>query len=92
MIKINEKFCIDADENQFIVKELGTVQDEKSKNFGEETQTTLGYYSTLGQALCGLEKVLQRRVIRIKDYTLKQAIKEIWAIHEEIFKNVKEEV
>ena len=40
MIKINDKFCIDADEQQFTLKEIGTVQDEKSKNYGEETQTT----------------------------------------------------
>lgn len=85
MIKINDKFCIDADENQFVLKEIGTVQDEKSKNFGEETQTTLGYYSTLEQAIFGLEKILSRRTIKVKDYTLKQAIAEIREIHNEIF-------
>jgi len=86
MIKINDKYIIDADENQFIVKEIGVVQDEKSKNYGEETQTTLGYYSTLEQAAKGLEKILQRRAIRIKDYTLKEFVEEIQKIHNEIFK------
>ena len=65
MIKINDKFCIDADENQFILKEIGTVQDKESKNYGEKTQTTLGYYATLEGALIGLEKILIRRSIKI---------------------------
>ena len=90
MIKINEKFVIDADENQFVLKELGTVQDEKSKNFGEETQTVLGYFSIIENALTYLEKVLLRRAIKIKDYTLKEAVAEMWTIHEDVFKCVKE--
>lgn len=89
MIKINEKFVIDADENQFVLKELGTVQDEKSKNFGEETQTVLGYFSIIENALTYLEKVLLRRAIKIKDYTLKEAVNELQNIHKNIFGIVK---
>lgn len=85
MIDINDKFCIDADENQFILKEKGTVQDEKSKNYGEKTQTTLGYFSTVEQALLCLEKILLRRAIKVKDYTLKQAVEEIRAIHKDVW-------
>ena len=84
MINVNGKFKIDADENQFILKEVGTVQDKASKNYGEETQTTLGYYGTLEQAILGLEKILQRRAIKVKDYTLKEFVEEIRAIHEEV--------
>lgn len=84
MLNINGKFKIDADENQFILKEVGTVQDKESKNYGEETQTTLGYYGTLEQTILGLEKILQRRAIKIKDYTLKEFVEEIRAIHEEM--------
>lgn len=92
MIKINEKFCIDSDENQFVLKEISSVQDEKSKNYGQETFITLGYFGTLEQSLSCLEKILSRRAIRIKDYTLKEAIEEIRAIHEDIFKCVKGEL
>ena len=90
MIKINDKFVVDSDESQFVLKELSTIQDEKSKNFGQETQMVLGYYSTLEQSLCGLEKILSRRAIKIKDYTLKEAIEELKKIHKEIFGCVKE--
>ena len=36
MIKFKDKFIIDADEHNIVIRELGTVQDENSKNFGEE--------------------------------------------------------
>lgn len=90
MVKINDKFVVDSDESQFVLKELSTIQDEKSKNFGRETQMVLGYYSTLEQSLSGLEKILSRRAIKIKDYTLKEAIEELQKIHNEIFGCVKE--
>lgn len=89
MIKINDKFVVDSDESQFVLKEISKVQDENSKNYGKETYAVLGYYSTLEQSLCGLEKILSRRAIRIKDCNLKEAIEEIRAIHEDIFKCVK---
>lgn len=85
MINVNEKFYIDADENQFILKERGTVQDKDSKNYGEETQTLLGYFSTVEQALLCLEKILTRRAIKVKDYTLKEAVEEIRAIHKDVW-------
>ena len=56
----------------------------------QETQMVLGYYSTLEQSLCGLEKILSRRAIKIKDYTLKEAVEELQKIHKEIFGCVKE--
>ena len=86
MLKINENFIIDSDEHQFIVKELGTVKDKKSKNFGKETQVVYGYYATLEGAIRGLEKHLQRRAIKVKDYALKQFVEEIQKIHDDIFK------
>ena len=90
MIKINDKFVVDSDESQYALKELSTIQDEKCKNFGQETQMVLGYYSTLEQSLCGLEKILSRRAIKIKDYTLKEAIELLRKIHDEIFGCIKE--
>lgn len=89
MIDINDKFKIDADENQFILKEIGTVQDKDSKNYGEETQTTLGYFSTVEQALLSLEKILLRRSVKIKNFTLKSIVDEIRTIHDDVFKCMK---
>lgn len=86
MIKINENFGIDADEHQFILKEFSTIKDAKSKNFGKPTEVVLGYYTTLASAINGLEKILSRRMVKIKDYTLKEAVEGIKAIHEDVCK------
>lgn len=91
MIKFRDKFIIDADEHNIVIRELGTVQDEKSKNFGEKTVVTLGYYGTLEGALLGLEKILIRRSIRDKEHTLKSIITEIRALHKELKSLIGEE-
>ena len=36
MIKIDDKFFIDADSNSYTLKEKDKIQDKKSKNYGEE--------------------------------------------------------
>lgn len=91
MIKYRDNFIIDADEHSLIIKEIGTVQDENSKNFGEETITTLGYYTTLEGALLGLEKILIRRSIKDKSHTLKSIVEEIRALHKELNNLIKGE-
>lgn len=90
MVKINDNFVIDSDENQFILKEITTVQDTNSKNYGEKREIVLGYFGTLEHSLIGLEKILQRRAIKVKDYDIKSFIQEIRAIHDDIFKVLKE--
>lgn len=88
MININENFIIDSDDTQVIVKEKRVVQEGKSA--GTECWDVLGYYGSVGQAAKGLEKVLQRRAIREKDYTLKEFGEVVKKIHEDIFKVVGE--
>ena len=90
MIKINDNFGIDADEHQFILKEFSTIKDAESKNFGKPTEVVLGYYTTLANAINGLEKILSRRMVKIKDYTLKEAVEGIKAIHDDVCKCVGE--
>ncbi len=85
MIKINDNLIIDADDNQFIVKQVRTVQDPKSKNKGKQIYDVWGYYITLEGALRGVKKLLQRRTVRDKDVTLKTLLDEIKKIHEDIF-------
>ena len=54
MVKINERFYINADTNCYKLQEKTTVQDENSKNFGQEVFKDLGYYSTLESCLNGI--------------------------------------
>lgn len=91
MIKINDKYYIKADDNQYILCEKGTIQDKESKNYGNDTETILGYYGSLEHALQGLEKIYGRRMIVDKDYTLKQAIDEIRSFNDDLIKTIRGE-
>ena len=53
MIKIDDKFFIDADSNSYTLKEKDKIQDKKSKNYGEEVFRDRGYYVTLEGVLNG---------------------------------------
>ena len=63
MIKINDRFYIDADTSCYKLQEKTTVQDETSKNFGQEVFKDLGYYTTLESCLNGILKTLTREYI-----------------------------
>lgn len=91
MIKINEKYYIKSDDNQFMLCEKGTIQDKESKNYGNDTETILGYYGTLEHSLEGLEKINIRRQVNSKELTLKQAIEEIKKLHNELRNLIKGE-
>ncbi len=54
-LMIDDKMGITSDENNFVLFEL-KVLGEKSKNAGELTESTIGYYGTLVQALRGYSK------------------------------------
>ena len=63
MVKISDRFYIDADTNCYLLKEKTIIQDEKSKNYGKEAYKDLGYYSTLESCLEGMLKRLTREYI-----------------------------
>ena len=60
MIKIDDKFFIDADSNSYTLKEKDKIQDKKSKNYGEEVFRDRGYYVTLEGVLNGYLKAQTR--------------------------------
>lgn len=63
MIKITDRFYINATTNCYSLQERTTVQDEKSKNYGQEIFKDLGYYTTIEQCLNGFLKVKTREFI-----------------------------
>ena len=72
MIKINDRYYIDADSKNYILKERTTVQDKESANFGKEFYKDLGYYTTIESVLNGLLKVGTREFIGTEtEYTIK---------------------
>lgn len=56
MIKIDNEYRINANDNCYSLERLGKVEDENSKNYGKETIITCGYYTTIESALNGYMK------------------------------------
>lgn len=63
MIKVTDRFYINASSNCYTLQEKTTVQDEKSQNFGKEIFKDLGYYTTLKSCLQGILKTTTREFI-----------------------------
>lgn len=77
MIKIDDKFFIDADSNSYTLKEKDKIQDKKSKNYGEEIFRDRGYYVTLEGVLNGYLKAQTREFVQNNEADIKELIKEI---------------
>lgn len=77
MIKIDDKFFIDADSNSYTLKEKDKIQDKKSKNYGEEVFRDRGYYVTLEGVLNGYLKAQTREFVQNNETDIKELIKEI---------------
>lgn len=77
MIKIDDKFFIDADSNSYTLKEKNKIQDKKSKNYGEEVFRDRGYYVTLEGVLNGYLKAQTREFVQNNEADIKELIKEI---------------
>ena len=77
MIKIDDKFFIDADSNSYTLKEKDKIQDKKSRNYGEEVFRDRGYYVTLEGVLNGYLKAQTREFVQNNEADIKELIKEI---------------
>ena len=63
MIKITDRFYINASSTCYTLQEKTTVKDEQSKNYGQEIFKDLGYYTTLESCLKGFLKAVTREFI-----------------------------
>lgn len=77
MVKIDDKFYVDADSNSYILKEKDKVRDKKSKKYGEDVFKDRGYYVSLEGVLNGYLKVQTRDYIKNNDVGVKDLLKEI---------------
>lgn len=78
MIKVTDRFYIDANTNCYVLKEKTIVQDENSKNYGQEIFKDLGYYTNLESLLNGILKITTREFIAREDEnSINDLIKEI---------------
>ena len=71
MIKVDENYYIDVDDNCYAVKIDMHKQDKK----GSQIYTTEGYYGNLEGALKGVIKSMNKRKFSSGDFELKEALK-----------------
>ena len=78
MIKVTDRFYIDANTNCYVLKEKTIVQDKNSKNYKQEIFKDLGYYTNLESCLQGILKTTTREYIaKQEENSLYDLIKEI---------------
>ena len=83
MIKITDKFYINATTNCYILQEKMIIQDENSKNYGKEVFKEIGYYTSIEGCLKGVEKANTREFIsKEEENTMQDLIKEIHKTNE----------
>jgi hypothetical protein len=92
MIKVTDRFYIDANTNCYVLKEKTVVQDKESKNYGQDSYKDLGYYTSLESCLRGILKTTTREYIaKQEEANIYDLIKEIKQAEEHL-KSLKLEV
>lgn len=89
MIKVTDRFYINASTNCYSLQEKTIVQDEESKNYGKEIFKDLGYYTTLESCLKGILKTTTREFIgQEQENTIKELMTQI-KLQDELLKKLK---
>lgn len=81
MIKIDDKYFITADSCQYVLRKKGAINKK-----GEETDSIMGYYSNVPNALAGFIRNAERE--NIADDTIK-TIPDLIKFHNEAKETVK---
>lgn len=75
MIKVTDKYYIDANTSCYTLKEKTTVQDQESQNYGKEIFKELGYYTTIESCLRGILKANTREFVsKNQEHTILELI------------------
>ena len=91
MIKIDEEYILNANESCYTLETISTVQDTESKNYGKETRTIQGYYTSIETALKGYIKTRTRQYISSETMnTLNELLSKINTIEAELKEKFKE--
>lgn len=78
MIKIDNEYVINSNENCYSLERISKVKDINSKNYGKEIRVTEGYYTKIEDVLKGYMKAKTRKYIsRENENSLKELLNEI---------------
>ena len=90
MIIIDDKYCIAADDKNYVLQEKSTVKNENSKNFGKETYKIIGYFGKLDSLFNYLlDLKIKTYVSSNRKNTIEQLLKKIDNIKKETEKQFK---
>ena len=92
MIKVTDRFYINANSNCYVLQEKIKVQDTKSENYGKEIYKDLGYYTTLENCLKGILKIVTREYAsKNEENTIKELLMQI-KLQKDFLENLKIDV
>ena len=92
MIKVTDRFYINASTTCYTLQEKTIVQDIKSEKYGKEIFKDLGYYVSIESCLKGILKVTTREFIgKEEENTIKDLLLHI-KLQDELIKNFKLDV
>jgi hypothetical protein len=86
MIKINDRYYINANSNCYTLQEKTKIQDKESKNYGKEIYKDLGYYVTIESLLNGVLKKETREYISKEE---ENSLKDLRKFIDEKYKYLK---
>ena len=86
MIKISDRWVIDADSMCYILKE--TKINQKGNNVGKEREEVKGYFSSVPEALKRIYDTEVMEKVSSTDLDLKSAIDEMNAIRERVIQDI----
>lgn len=90
MIKISDRWQIDADSMCYILKEIKICK--KGNNAGKERAEVNGYFSSIPEALKRIYDTEVMEKVASTDLDLKSAIAEINAIREKVIEDINKAV
>lgn len=87
-IKLNKKYSIVSDSNQFIVQKIQKVTKKDSKSYGQETKENIAYFAHIDGAI---DYVANRVLIENDDMdVIRKELRKIKEIAREIVNNIWE--
>ena len=89
MIRVNERYGIEALPDQYTVYEFKIAK--KGKSAGKEKAKMLGYFYALPGALKAIRDDMVRAALLDKDMSLHEAINMVKRIDEEFWQNARKE-
>lgn len=83
MVKINEKYVIEADSNCYSVSIL------KTSKKGKQYPQPISYHTTMSEAFESIVRREQRALVESNDMDIKEAVKEFKSIQDELCEILK---